>query len=356
MGQLFDRLCQIAEQDLLPKPVKERVQSAYLFQFPGQAVDILPTVDFDSRENRKFIAEMFFLPFRVIAIEDPTSVIVFADEDPDAIGTQASRFFLEFRTPEHTVEPDGSITPVPEDMRGCAFAAWGELRDVTIAEEHSEPDQDGASPPPPERRWWKSLLVDLFARMRARRSAKDQMPPEVLEYSLPEAPSEGTRARLILTGNCVPLGAAMFKRRKRKDWSHYCHYSAADAAMIACAAAPNALVAMEEIAMFNLPSRWIVKKRFLRKVGERPPGHIARTDERAVYLLMTLTEFSRLIHHGPAGTIKLTHGRRAHPRFLRSERFVHKQGQWTRVRSTVVGPTKGTDPTNRIEYEVLTDR
>ena len=51
-----------------------------------------------------------------------------------------------------------------------------------------------------------------------------------------------------------------------------------------------------------------------------------------------------------------THDRRAHPRLLKSSKFTNMQGQWIRVRATVVGRTEGKTLDGKWLLKVLTDR
>lgn len=87
---MFDRLCGIIEThipELIPM-----MHKAHLFDLPIIPHEELPKV-FES--NTDEFEKEFFLPFRVTAIEDKVSCIVFADLYKGQIGMSDERFFIE---------------------------------------------------------------------------------------------------------------------------------------------------------------------------------------------------------------------------------------------------------------------
>jgi hypothetical protein len=336
MGQLFDRLCQVAECNVLPADVLGRLRSVHLFEFPGRAHELLPDADF-AGQNRRFIEQLFFLPYTNIAVEDTASLVLFSDETEDALGIKEPRFFLEFQLMDASRGSEylGGGAQYEPEFEGKALATWGVLHDVHILPEEPQPPQPRSAHP---------LLSRIFPWF-----FREKPSPQNVEAK-----------KIRLQGGVLPLGALMLSRRKRRHWSVFYHYSGDEVCQLVQASAGNALAALEEVAMYNVPSRWIVKKTHTAPhvASQVPRERFARTHERPVYLLMTLKDFSRIIRDrlGGASKVKATHGRRAHPRLLQSDRFTHMRGKWIRVRSSVVGPTKGLDAEGRYEYEVITDR
>lgn len=87
----FDRLCQLAER-WLPE-IDPWLRQARLFVFEHKSYEFVRTTM--TAEEIELLNEAFFLPFPVVAVEDPASVVVLADLQPDAAGVGARRGYVE---------------------------------------------------------------------------------------------------------------------------------------------------------------------------------------------------------------------------------------------------------------------
>lgn len=89
---IFDRFARLAEKHL-PQKVTDTLEKAKLFSFPYIAHEVLPHTY--TEEEYLFLRDNFFLPFPVVAVEDPGGVIVLEDTEENARGTKVTRMFAE---------------------------------------------------------------------------------------------------------------------------------------------------------------------------------------------------------------------------------------------------------------------
>ena len=78
-NDLFDRIVQIAQLDLLPRGVNDLVKRARLFWHPWKPISNFEFLLKMQMENPELSGEQFFLPFPVTAMLDTCGFTIFAD-------------------------------------------------------------------------------------------------------------------------------------------------------------------------------------------------------------------------------------------------------------------------------------
>lgn len=302
--QTFDRLVGVANAGILPKKIVDLIRICRLFIFPWRAHEALPQFDFLHNHYQE-LTDQFFLPFQVVGIWDSASLVMLADFEREA-GLNRKRFFLEA-----TISQPQQLAEFREGRKGVeAFAnhplsnslmlTWG-----TVDSLHTVIAGQGFQ--------FCGNIVGQKA-LAIKYSAKDG-------YSVVQ-PQTHLEAIFDNTGR-------------------------------------NVFAAFQEIALFNSPHLFVVKKshgKQLKTISR--DGPILRTLERPLYMLLERSEFHNLIGYRPdsAGTAPITpHRRRSHRRFLRSERFTpEKRNTWVLVKDSFVGPTSGTSDNGKWNYELIT--
>lgn len=286
---IFDRLATIAERHY-PKlvPVLRRAQ---LFVFPGVAHQFLRK-DYTSEEIT-FAWEHFFLPFPVVAVEDPGSVVILWDETPGQQGMEAKRYFVEglpLNAPEEAFQ-DG----IPDRASRVKFPA--SAMHVNIGWIRGT-DLD----PKPETKFKSGFQCSLD-----------------LEFDADK------------TSLLAPVNSFLDRNPDRAI----------------AVAAQNARAALEEVMHFNAPNRFVVEREPLRR--DPRTKRVPRSDARSIYELMTVTEIRGKLRlpeplHVPTGngSKKAPHMRRAHFRKYPDdpERWPKAHGQVRMVPASWVGPSE----------------
>ncbi|HYE21207.1 MAG TPA: hypothetical protein VEA69_22365 [Tepidisphaeraceae bacterium] len=103
----FNELCRIAERQLVSLPewkgFENQLRDLKLFTMPGNPSEFLPKEY--TADQVELHSELFFLPFREIAVEDDFGVVLLSDRDQDASGlwTERSFFVLVAAAPDTDV-------------------------------------------------------------------------------------------------------------------------------------------------------------------------------------------------------------------------------------------------------------
>ena len=87
----FDQLCTIAERHI--ESVRPLLEQARIFLFPGRPQDILPKAYTD--EENAVMRDYFFLPVRIVAVEDAASCVILGDTEKEQRGINGKRFFVD---------------------------------------------------------------------------------------------------------------------------------------------------------------------------------------------------------------------------------------------------------------------
>ena len=109
-------------------------------------------------------------------------------------------------------------------------------------------------------------------------------------------------------------------------------------------ACKNANLAMQEVAYFNSPSRFVVEREQRKKKFKNKPNKVKRSFARSVYTLLTPKEINKKLGLGTVGekNKKSPHARKRHYRTYRDDRFVNMKGETVLIPAVWVGPTEST--------------
>lgn len=294
---LYDKLCGVAEW-YLPDEIYQLVRKASFFEFPGRVQDVLSADDLNQAIESGRLNELFFLPYRVVAIEDDESCIILADTEDDALGIQVRRHFLEAKSPWLHGNP--AIPNLPEDT---LLVTWGEVEDI----QHGPGDA---------LRMKNSVRGAVFVSRKRR----------VVHNCFPMNPRTMEGVKLDMLNN---------------SWSAMRE--------LAYFNAPSRFIV--ERRPLIVGKRQNGNGKVNRKRG-RPM--IPRTDVGPIYSLLTPPEIRSLLGMNGAELDITPHWRRRHLRELHSERFTRARGKTVVVRASWVGPTEAIQGNKR--YRIVLDR
>lgn len=306
---LFDRLCAIIER-VQPNPVLHAVlKEARIFDFPGRAHELRTVKDWRKHE-REFWMEHFFLPFRVVAIEDTATCVVLVDKVPGQKGLNCPRMAIEIMDLRRPIEEFGNSKDDPE--------------------------------------------------LRARHDAmcKSNLPPGTCSVMISHITSVeyATEEQMVARPNGTginffgELGMAYLATRREMvldaDKTMRMLETTGGFASTQSGVMGNAVAALEEVIYFNTPDRFIVERSAERpreKPKNGPP--LLRTNERPSYILLEpqairkrLGVTEEPVHDRKSPT---PHARRRHFRTLSSDRYTSKKGEKIVVSASWVGPEEG---------------
>jgi hypothetical protein len=302
---IFDQFCGIAERHL-PQLIP-LLRQARLFQFPGRPHEVLPRDVTD--EEVEAMRQMFFLPYPVCAIEDPASCIILEDTEPNQIGLGGLRRFIECMP----------FSDNPEDFQDPLEVqkTWAsQMKSV------NKLIPSGA-------------CAITTGRIRLDKITKDENGYSIAHYA-------GYVDTVCLAGKLE--GLMLPPTNPDND-------SAFDRVGIT-----NAKTALEEVAYFNRPDRFVIEKSV---VGSKPRSDkkIPRSDSRPLYTALTVTEIrDSLIQSAPSsggGGKKAPHERRRHFRTFKSERYKSMKGKTIVVPASWIGPSEVTK--GRHHYKICLD-
>ena len=302
---LFDRLARIAERSA-PR-ILNLVRQARLFILEQKAQEILP--EEMSLEEQGFLYDNFFLPFEVIAVEDPVSCIILANAEKDQIGMERERMFIELLDNDSIKSYQASV----------------EYTDHS-PEERIRLEQLVASTP-----------VGLTMNIGTVRL-------------LPVTNSKA----IAIAGNL--FHSYIFNR----DGGLVRDVSAVARAtpQLSDSAMRNACICLQEVMYINSPGRFILERKPLHLQAakrQKNQSRIPRSPDRPVYTILEpgkIRERMKLPTPSQGGSVE-PHQRRRHFRKLNSDKFVHRKGQTVVVKACWVGPTEAVVGNHR--YKVLVD-
>jgi hypothetical protein len=292
----FDKLCWFAEK--FPSdvgPLAQILRQAHLFRFPHVPHESLPKSY--TREELDFQREFFVLPFRTIAIEDPTSCVILWDDKPDQTGLTTKRWFVE-------------LAPLS----------------MTNARSWNDADREA------------EMRAALPAHVRARLETAFNFSfgqIEVLQVAVKEETNDSWQFQMggqLVTYHMLNEEGPMPEGFELLRDSAY---------GVTSTALRNAMTALEELMVFNRPDRFIVRERPAR-VRPADGPKIPRSHERDSYTILHPQEArSKLGLAEPSrGGAKFVGERRRHVRRYPDDpaRWPKAHGKTIVIPATWVGP------------------
>lgn len=300
---IFDRLCGIVERVYRNDALARLLKQARIFEFPGRLHEVAAGRDWESVGGAEFLAEHFFLPFPVVAIEDTASCIVIVDEEPDQRGLGSPRTVVEcldLRTPP------------------------SEFRCDTFTQEHALAMANSKIPPGA-----CSIAVSRVLRASVAPNAKQGKTGLTFAGELGAVFLASKDEMVFSPANSMKAMEA------RGDFGRYQRV-----------ALENAVAGLEEIMWFNTPDRFIVERSPDAPLdkGVRP-NPIVRSPHRPHYIMLRPGEIRERLGMSDEPVqdrqSPTPHARRRHYRTLKSDRFVNAQGRTVVVNASWVGPAEG---------------
>jgi hypothetical protein len=313
---IFDAMCGIVERHYRNEKVLGWLKEARIFRFPGRLHELSRALTdgerakfYDAVGGMEFLAEHFFLPFPVVAVEDTASCVVVIDTEENQKGLSGKRLFLE--------------------------GMWASNR-------NSEEFADPAVGPLPRSIADDDLLISL-AEMSKMRGA-----------------SSGDSGAVDVFGDWIwtLVGSKKGGLRESPRRSRVHARMSGQLGNLRFGALMNAKAALEEVMFFNTPDRFVVKRfpDVVRKKKAKGLPDLLRTAERPSYILLTPMEIHETLGIGETPTGRkspVPHARRRHYRTLRSDRYKDARGKVIVVNASWVGPTEGEHKGRK--YEVCLD-
>lgn len=312
---IFDRLCRLIERNpKLFQPLRAIAEDARLFHFPHNPGEVLPK-NYEP-DALAFHSEHFVLPFRTVAIEDDTSVVVLWDAVADAQGMSARRLYVELAplawSHAETWHDSDEERKMREELPAEARRALERAHQLTFGAIWNLAPAEGYHTPDPERNWRYQLECTLAGAW-------------------------------IIDGDEVDVPWST--RVMREHGEPLCHQGAR-----------NAVCAIEEFMQFNAPDRFILEDRPLKERKKTPK--ILRSGDRPLYTLLHPAEIrSKLKLPEPErGGPRKPHERRRHVRRYPDdiERWPNMHGKSIVIPASWVGPSEATVGKRR--YKVLLDQ
>lgn len=299
---IFDAFCGIAERHY--PEVIPLLRNAHLFEFPGDSHKVLPkTLDADQAE---LLSETFFLPFPIVAMEDPVSCVVLFDKEVNQQGIGGERFFAEC---------------LPLDYKHLSRTS--DATEMKLAEFASSP---------------QGAVQISFGR--------------VVDFKMR---GSGEGPPIHISGQVDRILVA--DKRKIYATEKQLLQRVADPSKITDAVLRNVLTAFEEVLYCNTPNRFVVERSDI--ASRPPPPHlkIPRSENRPRYVLLTPDEIRQYVgkETGERSDRKapIPHHRRRHYRKLTAERYKDARGKTICVPASWVGPDSGVH--GKTHYKVRLD-
>jgi hypothetical protein len=286
---LFDKLAGFIEKNT-PEFVK-RFQAAALFDFPYRAHDAVKPGTFTTED-----LEEFFLPFPAVAIEDRATCTVLFDTQDNQIGLENSpRLFVDI-TPMKAKDPEAFVhkskfgsmldkSVIPDNLFQSAF---GKIHSLVLGDKGNYQVEGQVD----------SLV--LF----------DDRGTVLLEVSAAQDKDD-------------PFAAMAFEETK-------------------AGVLGNVVTSIEELMLANRNKQLFVLEHSPLKPKPIKKGRIARSHDRPNYVMVTPDAIRKIMGvtgPSPSSGSREGHDRRRHWRTLRSDRFVHRQGERILIDAMWVGPS-----------------
>lgn len=313
----FDRLCWFAERfpALLGPSLSQMLRQAHLFSFPHVSHDVLPKTFTD--EELRFHRDYFVLPFRVVAVEDKTSVVLLWDADPDQVGLCRERFFIELAS-----------------LSAMQAKTW---RDA------DQEAQARAALPPELRNTFEHSCNFSFGMLKV--ADIEQHPRE-----------DGTlRSRYTMHGQLMSFHILDENGPRPEGIQALAQFPDDTAAM----AVRNGMVAIEELMTFNRPDRFIVRET-PAKIRDPNGPKVPRSHERPIYTLLHAQEARTKLgvpfpSEGTHSGSRFVGERRRHVRRYPDDpaRWPKAHGKTVVIPATWVGPHEA--QVGRRHYSIMLD-
>lgn len=296
---IFDTLCKIIEK-FVPEAM-HILKEAKLFQFPKRPHEVFNK--YYSQAECDLLNNEFFLPFPIVAIEDPGSCIVFSDSQKQAFGTvNVRRTFLEC---------------MPVDKENYSdFGIHGTM---------TEKEYNDTRRP-------KGTCMIVFGDFESIKFFDDS--------------ATLTNGRITYFAELSPEGVVMDHYRGAEVIKKISQDGNLDHFF------KNPRVAIEEIMYFNNPDKFIIEVSPKKPRDQSKSRLIARSHERPIYTYISPKKIRELTGlKGTTGEHHAAHPRRAHWRTYQHDRYIKMKGQRVHIESTWVGPHEAQVGNKR--YKVL---
>ena len=293
---LFDRFCGIAERHF--SQLEPLVRQARLFVFPGKAQDILPDELTAERRNN---LDLFTLPFETTAVEDEATLTVLQDAEPDQIGLDKKRHFIDVTS----IESDESVFDPrnnPVDMQGEPFDKFRqELRE--------------------KYRGGIFITTGTIESM----------------HSVDSRNVQGFGSIGFIAFASKKQGVIFSEYAPRLDQADEFWANMRESAC------KNAMVALSELHFFSTPNHFILEEEPAGKKKGSKKDKIPRSDQRPIYTVLSPKRIrQKLGLNEPEQERKspVPHERRRHLRRLSTEGGYFKQDRVVPVKASWVGPSE----------------
>lgn len=320
---LYDKFCNITEKKLLPSHAEDlkMLRDLKLFWFEPLAHDL---------PNTFVNPDSVYLPYQSVGIEDKASLIIFNDVEPDQVGFECQRDFIEVLSTHSTegFNDHGKFDDIKDQARlhnEIISIARGRLVKITNYKDTSFRDSH---------RWRAEGYMTLMDTI-------DYTDKEVVKVKCDEQ---------IIHEWCIARGHDIYKALNNPLIHDTIMYDWCLSNTLR-----NVMASLQEISFLNSSNHFIledtpIKKRKLKK------GHLHRSHERSKYIMLKPSQIrSKLgIDDAVGGSGRRSprpHDRRAHPRVL--NRGTDKQ-RVIRVKSSWIGPSQA--QTSKRIYKVILDR
>jgi len=316
---LFDKLCGLAEQTQAASPVFAGwARQARLFVFEDLPHQFLPKTF--SADQQRELSDNFFLPFPVVAVEDPGGCVMLVDKTKDQRGWEDERIFVDIRPllakgeNYRKAQGDADYRELVDGLE----SVHGKNAVATLAETY----------------------ICAIGRIKIESAAE-----EIID-------SSGTSDKMLVRGFVDKV--IMYDRKAGVDMLGSDDPVIDDGVRSSFLSA--AKTAVEEVLYANTPNRFILEKS-PAKERKRPADRIRRSQDRPQYTLLEpgrIRELMRLPPGDPTGRKVAPHERRRHTRTYRDEKFIHMRGKTIIIPATWIGPSESVVGNHR--YKVLLDK
>lgn len=280
----FDALVAIVERHL-PQyaPV---VRAAKIFDFPVRYHEISDRLDNVDEAYLDFLYETFFLPFRVVAVEDTASCVILWDIEKDAQGFASKRGFLECM-----VYDNDTHKQLDPSTAGAELNALQAIPEA-VRQRLGVRDKDKVA----------QIAVGTF----------DMHEPQFVDGEAKYVIHGGLECGCLATKGVVIIAPERFRLDDQLGDG------------LLKSSLRSVQVAVSELAYINSPDRWVVQVRHNKQRSARK-GTIARSDQRDHYELRTTLDLRKMFQReksesGAERASTRPHMRRRHFRVLDPEK------------------------------------
>jgi hypothetical protein len=309
---IFDQFAGIVERHL--PNLLSIVNQAKLFSFPGRAHEVL-SKDRLTEDRVQFLRDLFCLPFPVVAVEDSASLIILIDETPDTVGLYSRRKFIEVAGANSIGECADEIALPGGVQPREIWKAAGDVFGISIG---------------------SAQIIDYFD------SKGDGQPVFRASGLVNTMYLAGKKEGIVAEEGCLKAEDLELKADYYRISSN--------------GAVRNYVTAMEEVAFFNQPSKFVFESSPVKERKEKA-GRVLRSGDRPLFTILDPAEIRTklglpaLTESGRKSPV--AHERRRHYRTLRADRFKEAKGKTIVVPASWIGPSEAVVGSRR--YKVRLD-